>query len=130
MHTPSPFNSREFRDVLGRFATGVTVVTTNGPAGPYGLTANAFSSLSLAPPRDAAAFCEIAHRTGDSGAALIDGALAYLDCRLAASHDAGDHIIFIGEVLDLGKSAEGIPLLFYQGRYRELKTRTSTPRKR
>ncbi|PYV12643.1 MAG: hypothetical protein DMG07_16745 [Acidobacteria bacterium] len=174
MHTPSPFNSREFRDVLGRFATGVTVVTTNGPAGPYGLTANAFSSLSLDPPlvlvcvaqggqsceciqrngvfavnilsaeqgaisqyfasrdrpRDAAAFCEIAHRTGDSGAALIDGALAYLDCRLAASHDAGDHIIFIGEVLDLGKSAEGIPLLFYQGRYRELKTRTSTPRKR
>lgn len=44
-----PFSTREFRDALGAFATGVTVVTTRG-AEPYGMTANAFSSLSLDPP--------------------------------------------------------------------------------
>jgi 3-hydroxy-9,10-secoandrosta-1,3,5(10)-triene-9,17-dione monooxygenase reductase component len=41
---------RKFRDVLGRFATGVTVVTASGPDGHAGLTTNAFSSLSLDPP--------------------------------------------------------------------------------
>ena len=41
---------REFRDTLGRFPTGVAVVTATGPEGPAGLTTNAFSSLSLDPP--------------------------------------------------------------------------------
>jgi len=41
---------RAFRDTLGRFPTGVTVVTASGPSGPAGLTTNAFSSLSLDPP--------------------------------------------------------------------------------
>ena len=39
-----------FRDALGRFVTGVCVVTSFGPDGPSGLTANAVSSLSLDPP--------------------------------------------------------------------------------
>lgn len=40
-----------FRRVMGNFAAGVTVVTTVGPAGqPYGLTATAFTSVSLLPP--------------------------------------------------------------------------------
>ena len=44
-------NLRELRRVLGHFATGVTVITTKDKGGkPYGLTANAFSSLSLDPP--------------------------------------------------------------------------------
>lgn len=38
------------RKVMGRFATGVTVVTTGGPMGMHGLTANAVTSLSLDPP--------------------------------------------------------------------------------
>jgi flavin reductase (DIM6/NTAB) family NADH-FMN oxidoreductase RutF len=41
---------RGFRDTVGRFATGVCVVTATGPDGPAGLTTNAFSSLSLEPP--------------------------------------------------------------------------------
>ena len=42
---------RELRNVMGHFATGVTVITTKDTAGkPFGLTANAFSSLSLNPP--------------------------------------------------------------------------------
>ena len=41
---------RAFRDTVGRFPTGVAVVTAAGPDGPAGLTTNAFSSLSLEPP--------------------------------------------------------------------------------
>jgi len=42
---------RELRNVMGHFATGVTVITTKDATGkPFGLTANAFSSLSLEPP--------------------------------------------------------------------------------
>ena len=43
-------DERAFRDVVGAFPTGVTVVTAHGAAGPAGLTTNAFSSLSLDPP--------------------------------------------------------------------------------
>ena len=44
-------DSREFRDALGQFATGVTVITTRDADGqPVGMTANSFSSLSLEPP--------------------------------------------------------------------------------
>jgi flavin reductase (DIM6/NTAB) family NADH-FMN oxidoreductase RutF len=43
-------DAREFRDTVGRFPTGVTVVTATGSDGPAGLTTNAFSSLSLDPP--------------------------------------------------------------------------------
>ena len=42
--------NRELRDCLGRFATGVTVVTCRGSKGPCGITANSFSSVSLEPP--------------------------------------------------------------------------------
>ncbi len=46
-----PIDKNELRRVMGHFATGVTVVTTRGADGRfYGLTANAVSSLSLAPP--------------------------------------------------------------------------------
>lgn len=42
---------RELRNVMGHFATGVTIITTRDVSGkPFGLTANAFSSLSLDPP--------------------------------------------------------------------------------
>ena len=42
---------RQLRDCLGRFATGVTVMTCKPPAGaPSGITANSFSSVSLDPP--------------------------------------------------------------------------------
>jgi 3-hydroxy-9,10-secoandrosta-1,3,5(10)-triene-9,17-dione monooxygenase reductase component len=42
-------DQRAFRDTVGRFPTGVTVVTASGPQGPAGLTTNAFCSLSLDP---------------------------------------------------------------------------------
>jgi flavin reductase (DIM6/NTAB) family NADH-FMN oxidoreductase RutF len=51
MQTVDPAaDPRAFRDALGCFATGVTVVTCPGPDGPMGITANSFSSVSLDPP--------------------------------------------------------------------------------
>ncbi len=44
------FSQRQLRDAMGRFATGVTVVTTMTPDGPLGITANSFASVSLEPP--------------------------------------------------------------------------------
>ena len=44
------FSSADFRGAVGAFATGVTVITTHGEADVYGMTANAFSSVSLDPP--------------------------------------------------------------------------------
>lgn len=44
-------DSAAFRELLGRFATGVTVLTTSSPAGdPLGMTANSLTSVSLDPP--------------------------------------------------------------------------------
>lgn len=47
---PGPERSRDFRDALARFATGITVVTTITPRGPQAITANSFASVSLDPP--------------------------------------------------------------------------------
>ncbi|MHA6262369.1 flavin reductase family protein [Arenibacterium sp. CAU 1754] len=47
--SPGPGNERPYRDALGCFGTGVTVVTTLGPRGPVAMTANSFSSVSLDP---------------------------------------------------------------------------------
>lgn len=47
---PGPETARSFRDALGRYSTGVTVVTTHGPQGPVGVTANSFAAVSLDPP--------------------------------------------------------------------------------
>lgn len=44
------FDSRAFRNALGRFSTGVTVVTTGVNGSVHGMTANAFTSVSLNPP--------------------------------------------------------------------------------
>lgn len=50
MTTATNLDQRAFRDALGTFVTGVTVITCAGPDGPMGITANSFSSLSLDPP--------------------------------------------------------------------------------
>ena len=47
---PGPDTVRAFRGALGRFATGVTIVTTRHDDAPVGITANSFASVSLDPP--------------------------------------------------------------------------------
>jgi flavin reductase (DIM6/NTAB) family NADH-FMN oxidoreductase RutF len=49
-HEPGAVDPRLLRDVLGHFASGVTVVTALTPDGPAGFTCQSFSSLSLDPP--------------------------------------------------------------------------------
>lgn len=51
MTTQTPFDTTDLRRALGRFGTGVTIVSTLGADGvPVGVTANSFSSVSLDPP--------------------------------------------------------------------------------
>lgn len=45
-----PVDAKQFKSALGRFASGVTVITVGGEAGDHGMTASAFCSLSLDPP--------------------------------------------------------------------------------
>ena len=54
-----------------------------------------------------------------TGAPLIPGALASLDCEVVALHDAGDHVIVVGQVEEVVQG-EGEPLLYYAGSYRGL----------
>ena len=56
---------------------------------------------------------------GATGAPLIDEALASLECKVASSHHAGSHTIYIGRVEAVRKT-EAEPLLYYQGGYRSL----------
>ncbi|MEO8278698.1 MAG: flavin reductase, partial [Ideonella sp.] len=55
-------------------------------------------------------------RQGLGGIPLIDGCAAYLECRRVASHEAGDHMIFVGEVERM-ELTDLRPLAFGGGRY-------------
>lgn len=55
----------------------------------------------------------------ESGAPVLTGGLATLDCALHAVHDGGDHLIIVGRVLRL-ESRQGSPLLYYRGAYTTL----------
>jgi flavin reductase len=58
-------------------------------------------------------------KTGATGAPILPGALAVLDCRVVGELDAGDHVIYVGQVESVHLS-EAEPLLWYGGRYRAL----------
>jgi 3-hydroxy-9,10-secoandrosta-1,3,5(10)-triene-9,17-dione monooxygenase reductase component len=55
-----------------------------------------------------------------AGTPMIEGALVWLGCELRDVHDGGDHAIATGRVLDLDASADGNPLVFFEGEYRPL----------
>ena len=153
--SPAPDAAR-FRQVLGHFPTGVTVITAAGEDGPVGLCVGSFASVSLEPPL--VAFCagnqstswpriqasghycvnvlaedqeEVARvfagKADDkfaglgwrpsvvTGAPVINGVLAWIDTTIEAVHEAGDHWIVVGRVLDLEIGHEGGPLVFFRG---------------
>jgi flavin reductase (DIM6/NTAB) family NADH-FMN oxidoreductase RutF len=155
-----PIEKNELRRVMGHFATGVTVITTCDERGqPFGLTANAVTSVSLVPPlilicvdkkadtyphfdrskvftvnilseeqeilsrRFATSGIEkfegVGYRKNEIGCAILDDAVGHVDCRVAQSYDAGDHTIYVGEVLD-ADAKDTPPLLFFRGGYRKL----------
>ena len=149
----------EFRAVLGRFPTGVTVVTTCDGARPSGVTVNAFASVSLDPPLVMVCIDKRSHlhdlvarmgffaanilgagqrevsrrfagqttdrndrfhltpyHTGVTGAPILEGAIAHVECRLVAVYPGGDHSIFLGQVVALDATS-GEPLAYYRARY-------------
>jgi 3-hydroxy-9,10-secoandrosta-1,3,5(10)-triene-9,17-dione monooxygenase reductase component len=57
---------------------------------------------------------------GATGAPRITSALCWIDCRIEAVHDAGDHEICIGRVWDLDHQRDGGPLLFFRSAYGRL----------
>ncbi len=62
-------------------------------------------------------YADVLWHAGPSGSPVFDEALAWIDCRISAVHDAGDHVIVVGAVQDLGsRDAEG-PLAYYRGGY-------------
>ena len=65
-------------------------------------------------------FAGIDFRLSITGAPILTDCLAWTDCAIEAVHEAGDHWMVIGRVTDLAVERSGDPLLFYQGRYREL----------
>ena len=149
---PAPGQERAFRDALGLYPTGVTVITTSTAQGIVGITANSFASLSLDPPlvlwsparasrrfevfataqefsihvlaADQGDLC--AHFTRDgtpppagSAAGSLEDALVRFDCRLHASHDGGDHLLFIGLVTRV-EMRKGAPLAFHAGKLAQI----------
>ena len=152
---------RRFRQVLGHFCTGVTVITALvDQAQPVGFACQSFAAVSLEPPlvlfcpsrrsatwpriervghfcanvltdgqRELSRVFGISAATGtdkfaglrwspcSSGAPVLEGALTWIGCAVQAVHEAGDHFVVIGRVIELGECAPNPPLLFYRGRY-------------
>jgi len=151
------FDHAQYRQTLGHFPTGVTVITAADDSGPVGLAVGSFTSLSLEPPlvlfcpgntssswpriRASGVFCvnvlgehqeagvsthgeqgaRQVRRGGWStkvtGAPVIDGVLAWIDCTITEVLEGGDHHIVIGRVEDLGFAEVGRPLVFFKGGY-------------
>lgn len=62
-------------------------------------------------------FAGVSWTPAATGAPVLDGALTWVDCRVMAVHEAGDHHLVIGSVVELGPVRDARPLLFYRGRY-------------
>jgi flavin reductase (DIM6/NTAB) family NADH-FMN oxidoreductase RutF len=58
-------------------------------------------------------------RSGETGVALVPGALAHIECRVTAALPGGDHTIYVGEVLRL-QVAPGRPLVYHASGYARL----------
>lgn len=56
-------------------------------------------------------------RAAGTGSPMIDGSLAFVDCRIVAEHDGGDHLLVLARVVDLDLNEGRGPLLFYRGGY-------------
>ena len=68
---------------------------------------------------DAKDFAGIPLVRGESGVALVEGALAHLECRLIDHVEGGDHTIFVAHV-EHALARKGRPLLYYRGGYAQL----------
>jgi flavin reductase (DIM6/NTAB) family NADH-FMN oxidoreductase RutF len=62
-------------------------------------------------------FEALSYRLSAGGLPILDGIVAWIDCRLFAVHEAGDHYIAIGQVHALNVEPSQAPLIFFQGSY-------------
>lgn len=62
-------------------------------------------------------FATVTYRSNADGCPLIDGAAAWIECRLAGTSDAGDHVLVLGEVMRLAANGDIAPLVFLGGAY-------------
>ncbi len=150
-----------FKQVLGSWASGVTIVTSRSGEHHHGMTVSAFCSVSADPPqvlicankdsntqslieqagvytvnvlaegqdelsnlfadkaREDERFDGLSCEDGATGCPRIPGALAWLDCKVVNTVEAGSHVIYVG-LVEGAAIAEREPLGFYRGRYREL----------
>lgn len=112
----SGVGSAEFRRTLGRFATGVTVVTTVVDGVAHGMTANAFSSLSLDPllvlvcVDRTAGLHERVTRAGTFAVTVLAEDQEAVSRRFAGRHPAGEEGQFDG-LATVPAPASGAPLL-------------------
>ncbi len=67
-------------------------------------------------------FLKGTYRDGVTGSPILAQATAYLEARVRATYDGGDHAIFLGEVAALEVLSETPPLIFYRGGYTTLKS--------
>lgn len=105
--TPGPETQRAFRDALGRFATGVTLVTAPGP---FGIVANSFASVSLDPPL--VLWCPA--KSSNRGRAMTEAAAFAIHVLAADQRAISDAFIREGGAFDACKWAEtsaGVPLV-------------------
>jgi len=65
-------------------------------------------------------FAGIAYHFGVTGAPVLDGALAVVECRIVDSLPGGDHTIFVGEVVAAVANDDRRPLLYFRGGYRQI----------
>ena len=153
--TPTPDQSPAFREALGCFGTGVTVITAQSDNGPRAITVNSFASVSLEPPlvlwclakesfrfdtfstcdlysihvmaqdqqeqalrfaRDGADFSHADWTEDEAGRPHLAQCLARFDCQLHAKHEAGDHLILVGEVEQV-MYRTGKGLIFKRGQF-------------
>ena len=68
-------------------------------------------------------FSGVAYRLGAADAPLIDGCIAWFECRHNAQHRAGDHVLFVGEVETCARRS-GKGLVFHHGRYATTRPQT------
>ena len=60
---------------------------------------------------------QTAHPGAATGAPVLEGALAWFECRTWATYDGGDHTIIVGEVLDMGCGDDALGLLYFRSAY-------------
>jgi len=58
-------------------------------------------------------FADIAYTTAETGSPILPGVLGWVDCKLHRLHDAGDHSIFVGEVVAGAGASAGQPLMYF-----------------